>query len=47
MVGERLATPDLAVANLHCRVDCVAYHAMINSVSEKSELIKAAIGLLK
>ena len=32
-----------AVANLHCRVDCVAYHVMLNAVSAKSEWIKAAI----
>ena len=35
---------NLAVANLHL---IVAYHVMLNSVSEKSEWIKAAIGLLK
>ena len=25
---------NLAVANLHCRVDCVADHVMLNAVSE-------------
>ena len=33
----------LAFANLPCKADCVAYHVMLNAVSEKCEWIRAAI----